>query len=137
MFLANAYTIHNDEDFYDTPLEFKPDRYLNNVLGAKHEQQVNEKGDSRRATYVFGAGRRICPGEGFARNSVLLAMAKIVWAFDVAAPAPLDLSNETGFKSGLVFCSAPFNVTFSLRSEVKRSIIQEDYSRAQQFLRQV
>lgn len=137
VFLANVYTIHNDEHAYDNPQEFNPDRYLDNALGVKKEQQVSEKAEPRRATYVFGAGRRICPGEGFARNSVLLAMAKIVWAFDISAPTALDLSNEKGFKSGLVFCSAPFDVTLNLRSEAKRSVIQEDYNNAQQYLRQV
>lgn len=97
------------EEDYDEPEKFIPERYLANPAGLK--DGVDAIG-GRRATYTFGAGRRICPGEEFAENSILVAMAKLLWTFNVVPPEPLDTAVESGFHTGLVLGPKPFNVDF-------------------------
>lgn len=91
-----------------------PERYLANPAGLKDGV---EAAGGRRATYTFGAGRRICPGEEFAENSILVAMAKLLWTFNVVAPEPLDTAVETGFHTGLVLSPKSFSVEFVRRAE--------------------
>ena len=36
-----------------------------------------------RDHWTFGAGRRLCPGIHVAERTLFLAMARILWAFDI------------------------------------------------------
>lgn len=68
--LANTWAIHNDEAEYDRPDLFAPDRFLGNEYGTR--LPVDEKADDhRRTSYAFGAGRRVCPGQRLAKNSLV------------------------------------------------------------------
>lgn len=70
VFLANTWAIHQDEDEYDQPAEFIPDRFLKNKFGTR--DPVDEGADDhRRISYGFGAGRRVCPGQRLAKNSLV------------------------------------------------------------------
>lgn len=118
-FIANAWTIHRDESLYDRPEEFVPERWLDNAYGVVSAALAKEMETSgRRKLYAFGSGRRQCPGQQFAFVAVLLAVSKLVWAYDILPPGPgaVDVSIETGFQSGVV--SAPLNpqVVFRLRT---------------------
>jgi cytochrome P450 len=68
MVFANAWTIHRDESEYEKPESFIPERFLDNEFGSCHQ---DESQDHRRATYSFGAGRRVCPGQHLAENSLV------------------------------------------------------------------
>ena len=65
----------HDPQVYTRPMDFWPDRYL----GEKPEQDPTE--------FVFGFGRRICPGRHVADASIWIAMAKVLSAFDVLRPS--------------------------------------------------
>jgi hypothetical protein len=60
--------------------------------------------------------------------------AKLVWAFDVVASEPLDMSIETGFHGGLVIGSESFDVDFVARSEMHRQAVIEDCERTRVWL---
>jgi cytochrome P450 len=70
MLLANTWAIHRDEDEYARPDEFIPERFLNNKFGTKNPIGDTPE-DHRRGTYGFGAGRRVCPGQRLAENSLV------------------------------------------------------------------
>lgn len=81
MFIANAWTIHRNEDEYDRPYDFIPEGFLDNPFGIRPSLVAaaeNLENSGRRALYAFGSGRRQCPGEQFAFTSVLLAASKVV-----------------------------------------------------------
>lgn len=116
--------MQRDPADYDDPENFIPERYLNNPSGLKAGVAAT---DGKKPTYTFGAGRRICPGEAFAHNSVLLVMAKLLWAFNIIAPEPIDMRVETGFHTGLVLGPKPFKVDFVARDETKAAGIVADF----------
>ncbi|KAI0016578.1 cytochrome P450 [Xylariomycetidae sp. FL0641] len=59
IFFANTWAIHRDESEYERPDDFIP-------------KLVDENADDhRRVSYGFGAGRRVCPGQRLARNSLV------------------------------------------------------------------
>lgn len=128
IFIANAWTIHRNEEEYDRPDEFIPERFLDNPFGLRPSYKATELENSgRRAIYAFGSGRRQCPGEQFAYTSVLLAASKIVWAYDVLPPSGgLDVSIETGFKDGVVTQPVHPEVVLKARSEQRKAGVLVD-----------
>jgi cytochrome P450 len=67
---ANAWAIHNDENEYYSPEKFIPERFVDNKFGCRPEV-VDTLEHHRRVTYGFGAGRRVCPGQRLAENSLV------------------------------------------------------------------
>ena len=57
-----------DKDYYDAPEDFRPERFIQNEFGFKDNRGASE---GLRKTYAFGAGRRICPGQHLAENSLV------------------------------------------------------------------
>ncbi|PGH01068.1 hypothetical protein AJ79_08038 [Helicocarpus griseus UAMH5409] len=133
--LANAWAIHQNTDDFDHPEEFRPERYLQNPVGIKPD--AKNSFERRRPTYTFGAGRRVCPGTQFAENAVAMAISKVLWAFKIVAPEPLDLSLETGFHSGLVTTPNPFKVDFVLHDEARKESVVLDHKETSAALEQI
>ncbi|KAG8926797.1 hypothetical protein FRC00_002566, partial [Tulasnella sp. 408] len=69
--IGNAWGISRDTKYYPDPSSFDPGRYL---------QQPPEL-DPRE--FVFGYGRRICPGNEFGFQAMWILAASILWAFEV------------------------------------------------------
>lgn len=107
--LTNVWSIQRREEDYDEPEKFMPERYLDNPLGIK-SSVIDTK--NRKATYTFGAGRRVCPGMEFAESSILVVMSKLLWTFNIVSTGNLDISVETGYHSGLVLGPHAFQVDF-------------------------
>ena len=114
--LFNVWAIQRRHEDYDEPQIFKPERFLAHPLGLKNGVGTDQ---DRRTSYAFGAGRRICPGEAFAKSSLLVAMAKLLWTFNIVSPKPLDLNIDTAFQSGIALTPTPFKVDFQVRDETR------------------
>ncbi|KAF5637612.1 oxidoreductase [Fusarium tjaetaba] len=65
---ANTWAIHRTSD-YDAPDQFYPDRFLKNKFGTVNDARPSD--DKRRPIWGFGAGRRVCPGQRLAENSLV------------------------------------------------------------------
>ena len=131
--LQNTWGLSHDANLYKSPETFNPDRYLRSPYGSTETIEKSQT-EGRKFSYVFGSGRRQCPGDLFAENTFLIMAAKLVWAFDVVAKESLDMSMETGFHGGLVVGSKPFDVEFILRNENIRESILGDWERAKHWL---
>lgn len=66
---ANAWSIHREQEEYSAGDDFLPERFLKSNFGSEANEE--EANDHRRATYSFGAGRRVCPGQQLAENSLV------------------------------------------------------------------
>lgn len=68
---------HEDEDVYKDGLKFNPDRFISRgTLCLRLDTSL-----------PFGAGKRLCAGETFARNTMFLMLATILQNFNFSAPA--------------------------------------------------
>lgn len=68
--------ILHDENLYPEPKQFKPERYF--------DSDGNWNSDVRSpANVAFGFGRRICPGQFIARESLWISIASILSVFTI------------------------------------------------------
>ena len=130
IFFANSWAIHHDENEYDDPGVYNPDRWLGgNTYGTKSGIDLAPY-EQRKTSYVWGAGRRACPGQKMAETSMRINIAKMVWAFhierDPAVSRP-DVSVETGYEGGFLICPKKFPLSMTPRSEAHAAIIQREF----------
>ncbi|KAH8102034.1 cytochrome P450 [Cristinia sonorae] len=79
--VLNLYTMHHDEQRYPDPWKFNPDRYLGDNLSCAESAKLPDA--TERDHFSFGAGRRICPGVHVAERELFLAMASLLWNFNM------------------------------------------------------
>ncbi|KAF2174241.1 hypothetical protein M409DRAFT_35217 [Zasmidium cellare ATCC 36951] len=134
MFFANTWSIHRSQEFA-RPDDFIPERFLKNKFGIDQKASgdadihpTQDGGDGRRIHYVFGAGRRICSGQRMAEHSLMINLAKLVWAFNFTAPpnTTIDTSIETGYEGGFLVNPKKFPVDITPRSSAHAEVIERE-----------
>ncbi|KAK2757989.1 hypothetical protein FQN54_004395 [Arachnomyces sp. PD_36] len=143
MFFANAWAIHHDENEYEDPEKFVPDRWLGNKYGTKDFKGSNANGatersggEQRKITYSWGAGRRICSGQKLAENSLRMVIAKIAWAFDVEkAPGQdtVDASPHSAYEGGFLIAPKKFPVRIRPRSKDRMEVVEGEWEGLRSF----
>lgn len=76
IFIPNIWAMAHDETAYPTPCAFKPERFL--TTGGKLDAMVQDPN-----TFIFGFGRRICPGKHLGMASVWLTIASILRVYSI------------------------------------------------------
>ncbi|VAH13129.1 unnamed protein product [Triticum turgidum subsp. durum] len=96
MVIVNAWAIGRDPGSWESPEEFRPERFLGTGgevdFRGRHFQLV-----------PFGSGRRVCPGINFTMSIMEVAIANLVGRFDWALPegaaAAVDMEEAPGITS--------------------------------------
>jgi cytochrome P450 family 619 len=128
--IMNSWGMQHDPTRFPGPDLFDPDHFIG-VTKLANELAIGDPED--RDHYGYGAGRRICPGIHLAERTMFLAMAKILWAFDVSPGKDRagkivlpDTSPERGYCEGALICAYDFPATFKVRGkERKQTILRE------------
>lgn len=91
--------------------------------------------------YSYGTGRRICVGIHLAERATFLALAKLIWAFDILPGRDEagnlidnDISWETGTNGGIIVLPKPFSCELRPRSEKKKETIFREFGEAERNL---
>ncbi|KAG0708177.1 cytochrome P450 [Suillus ampliporus] len=89
---GNHWAISRDPEFYPEPHAFKPQRWI--------DDQGRLRDDLRN--FVYGFGRRACPGQYVANESIFINSVLILWAFRLTLDPtkPLD---DMGYMNGDIF----------------------------------
>ncbi|KAI0352616.1 CyP450 monooxygenase [Trametes cingulata] len=82
--IANVWDVLHDPKAYEDPEEFRPERFLRD---GKLDSTVRDP-----TSFMFGFGRRICPGRYFASTTLFLTVACVLHTFDIELP--LDENGE-------------------------------------------
>ncbi|CAL4966151.1 unnamed protein product [Urochloa decumbens] len=109
--IVNAWAIARDPAAWERPDEFVPERFAADDLTADYLL-----GQDFRFV-PFGAGRRGCPGVGFAVPSMELALASLLYHFDwelpAGGPAKLEMDELNGLsvrlKATLLLVAKPWS----------------------------
>lgn len=90
--IVNVWAIARDPKLWKNPLEFRPERFL--------EEDIDIKGNDFRVL-PFGAGRRICPGAQLGINLVTSMLGHLLHHFkwtlpEGTKPEDVDISEHPG-----------------------------------------
>ncbi|KAF9032832.1 cytochrome P450 [Hymenopellis radicata] len=126
--ILNNYAITNDPEIFENPEEFNPDRFLKTEFGT-----IPGKDKDFRDSYMFGGGRRICPGQWVARYTMDLTTMRLIWAFQFSdaieskskRPIPPGIAAEY-FNWELVTRPHPFECTIEARPD-RAQAIRDNY----------
>ena len=124
--IINQWSIAHDEEFYDDPSSFIPERWLRDPVGAR-------KGVSqphRKKVYSFGMGSRECLGKDFFLQNVKIAMAQILWTFNIKPLEQLDISPTTGCMPSIALHAKPFKVKWEPRRESVHEMLLREKTKA-------
>ncbi|KNG45822.1 cytochrome p450 [Stemphylium lycopersici] len=100
-----------DETVFQNPTDFCPERWI-----------------GRTQPGSFGYGRRACSGRHIARNNLIIAIARMLWAFHVRTPSGKATSVEEGmFTTGFVSAPKSFRAMFKPRSAQPIQVIRETH----------
>jgi cytochrome P450 len=140
--LSNSWAINLNERYYPNPHHFNPLRFLPDSLPpqslpylskeyvAATPQEKGEPHPSKDGHSSFGWGRRICPGAGLARNSLFIAVAKLLWAFDILPVTEPDGSTRRydtfAYTEGFNVRPRPFECVFRVRSQRHREVLEQE-----------
>ncbi|KAJ6529371.1 cytochrome P450 [Mycena capillaripes] len=94
--VLNTWTMHHDQFRHPEPERFNPERYLHDDFTSA--ESANLADPYQRDHWMFGAGRRICPGMIVAEREIWLTISRMLWAFTmVSLPnQPIDLKEYDG-----------------------------------------
>ena len=113
--VGNQWAINMNDESFQNPHEFRPERWL------QHPDQP---------LCAFGFGRRICPGKQIAQNSLFIAIARILWAYNVShcyfngKKVPID---SLDIPQTLLGTPSPFQASFSIKSPEHQRIVEQEW----------
>lgn len=115
MIIPNITSIHMDAKIFDDPETFDPQRYVDNPSLPGH---------------VFGFGRRVCPGQRVAEETIFLELATVAWGLNVTKQKDsngkdieIDTDRGRAFAPGGVMKPYPFPVSITPRSADRAKLL--------------
>ncbi|KAI0333732.1 CyP450 monooxygenase [Cubamyces sp. BRFM 1775] len=120
MVLTNVWNILHDPNAYENPHDFCPERFIKD---GRLDPTVRDPTD-----YMFGFGRRICPGRHLAIPSLFINIASILHVFDISPPLddngqPIPIKYEE--THGLLSRPEDLRCTIKPRSSAAEALIRE------------
>ncbi|KAJ7163786.1 cytochrome P450 [Mycena crocata] len=114
--MANIWAMMHDESVYPDPFSFDPMRFMGD----------NPQTDPR--DYAFGFGRRICPGQHLAENSIWIQMVLSLLTMTISKAVDAGgkvIEPEIAFTSGVVSHVKPFKYQIKPRSTTALALVRE------------
>jgi len=110
MVFANIWAILRDERLFADPSAFYPERYLQNV-----DESMGKRRDPRN--YVFGFGRRRCPGANLVDSSIWLLIVSMLATLDISKP--IDEVSGKPVEPTAEFDNAIFRIPNRFRCDIR------------------
>ncbi|KAJ7836626.1 cytochrome P450 [Mycena leptocephala] len=116
--IGNTWAILNDEALYPAPSVFNPERFL-----PKNQRD----GINPDPAFAFGYGRRACPGQFMALDSLWITVASLLAAFDITKAMGEDgkeIEPSGEYLSGLACIPLPFQSSIKPRSKRSADLVE-------------
>ncbi|KAG1822800.1 cytochrome P450 [Suillus subaureus] len=114
---GNVWSICRDPDVFPEPDAFKPQRWIDGQSSLRDDIKL----------FVFGFGRRVCPGQHVASRSVFITALLVLWAFKLTLD-PTKPLEDMGFMGESMPDIRPCEFEFEKRipeTELRR--MMQDY----------
>lgn len=136
--LSNSWAINLNPTYYPNPHHFNPLRFLNmnpETLSYLPKFSAEDRAEmsppkshpAKEGHSSFGWGRRICPGAGLAQNSLFIALARLLWAFEfkpvLEANGDERRYDTSAYTQGFNIRPQPFECEIHVRSEKHRQVL--------------
>lgn len=132
----NVWGLHHDETVFPDPGRFDPSRYQGRTRPAA--EYATSSNYMNRDHYIYGSGRRICPGIHLAEREMFLGTAKLLWGFNFQQQRdengrliPIDTDPITGYTEGFLVSPKPFACSVTPRSKVREEVIMREFGDAE------
>ena len=137
--LGNSWAINHNERYYPnshhfnplrfldadpTALDYLPKGYVRNTPVEKGEAHPSKLGHSS-----FGWGRRICPGADLASNTLFIALARLLWTYNIS-PKKGVVYNTWDYVGGFNIRPRHFECEIKVRSHQHEAVLREEYKGA-------
>lgn len=98
-----SYSCHKEEGVWDRPEAFIPDRFLdeNGKFAPKLDKSM-----------PFGAGKRLCAGETFARNTMFLVTSALIQQFTFELPKNGKMPDPKDAHTGILRSPNEYRLKF-------------------------
>ncbi|KAF8654896.1 hypothetical protein AX16_003325 [Volvariella volvacea WC 439] len=119
--VLNTYTMHHDPRRHENADAFDPERYIRDPYLSS--ESANLPDANERDHWMFGAGRRICPGMWVAEREIFLVIARLLWAFkmETIPGEPIDLKEYDGLSGR---SPVPFRIKMIPRHEKVAEVLE-------------
>ncbi|KAL4937171.1 O-methylsterigmatocystin oxidoreductase [Aspergillus oleicola] len=117
--IANIGALTHDPSIYANPNKFNPERFLATETNSPEPDP---------ARYVFGFGRRKCPGRFVADDRLFLFIAHFLSCFEIKPK--IDGAKEPKWLPGIITHPEPFEMRITPRSQEHQALIrsvEEEY----------
>ncbi|KAF9738883.1 hypothetical protein PMIN02_001195 [Paraphaeosphaeria minitans] len=116
--LPNNWHFTHDSAVYPDPMAFRPERF---ITTATHKAETDPR------TFIFGYGRRICPGRYVADNAVFITIAQSLAVFEVrkAVEGGREVEPKVEFEPGAISHPMPFKCDIRPRSGEHERLVRE------------
>ncbi|KAH7401090.1 cytochrome P450 [Phaeosphaeria sp. MPI-PUGE-AT-0046c] len=123
--LPNNWHFTHDPETYPDPMVFKPERHLDTP---DHDSEPDPH------KYVFGYGRRICPGRHVADNALFITIAQCLTVFDIRKTTENGrvVEPKLEFEPGTITHPVPFRCSITAKSKAHEELVraaEKDYPR--------
>lgn len=137
--LGNTWAINHNERYYPNSHHFNPLRflepdaqsldYLPQAYVASTPSEKGEPHPSKLGHSSFGWGRRICPGADLASNNLFIALACLLWTYDIKPKKGVryDIWDYVG---GFNIRPRHFECDIRVKSEQHEKVLREQYREA-------
>ena len=133
--IPNVWAINMDPARYEAPREFRPERYMcEPYLSSTLADSSNATNPRNRDSFTFGMGRRVCQGMHVAERSLFLAIARMLWAFDIGPVEGNELPDPDRLTQGFVCMPEEFEVSITPRDERRAEMVRKEWEEAQSLL---
>ncbi|KAI4666122.1 uncharacterized protein J4E78_003589 [Alternaria triticimaculans] len=116
--LPNNWHFTHDPEVYPEPMVFRPERFL---------ETPTHKSEPDPRNFIFGYGRRICPGRYVADNALFITIAQTLAVFDITKSVDGDgrvVEPEVKFEPGAISHPVPYRCSIKPRSEDHKRLIK-------------